>query len=37
MLGAASLVIFVGALSSAYFFLPPLDLVIAKAQVGLFR
>jgi len=37
MLGAASLVIVIGGLAAAYFFLPPLDLVIAKAQVGLFR
>jgi protein tyrosine kinase modulator len=27
----------VGALVAAYYFLPPLDLIIAKAQVGLFR
>jgi hypothetical protein len=27
----------VGALVAAYYFLPPLDLIIAKARVGLFR
>ena len=27
----------VGALVGAYLFLPPLDLIIAKARVGLFR
>ena len=37
MMGIASLVIVIGGLSAAYFFMPPLDLVIAKAQVGLFR
>jgi protein tyrosine kinase modulator len=37
MLAAASLVMVVGGLSAVYFFMPPLDLVIAKAQVGLFR
>jgi hypothetical protein len=37
MLGIASLVLVIGGLSAAYFFMPPLDLVIAKAQVGLFR
>jgi len=37
MLGVASLVIIIGGLLAAYFFMPPLDLVIAKAQVGLFR
>jgi uncharacterized protein involved in exopolysaccharide biosynthesis len=29
--------VLVGALVAAYFFLPPLDLMIAKARVGLFR
>jgi len=32
-----SLLVFVGVLIGAYFFMPPLDLVIAKARVGLFR
>jgi uncharacterized protein involved in exopolysaccharide biosynthesis len=31
------LVVLVGALAGAYLFLPPLDLMIAKARVGLFR
>jgi hypothetical protein len=31
------LVLLVGALVGVYFFLPPLDLVVAKARVGLFR
>jgi uncharacterized protein involved in exopolysaccharide biosynthesis len=30
-------IVLVGALVAAYFFLPPLDLMIAKARVGLFR
>jgi len=30
-------VVVIGALVGAYFFLPPLDLMIAKARVGLFR
>lgn len=30
-------IIAIGVLVGAYFFLPPLDLIIAKAQVGLFR
>jgi hypothetical protein len=30
-------IIVIGALIGAYFFLPPLDLMIAKARVGLFR
>ena len=29
--------VFVGGLVAAYFFLPPLDLILAKARVGLFR
>ena len=37
IMGIASLVIVIGGLSAAYLFMPPLDLVIAKAQVGLFR
>jgi uncharacterized protein involved in exopolysaccharide biosynthesis len=32
-----ALVIVVGGLGAAYLFMPPLDLVIAKARVGLFR
>jgi hypothetical protein len=31
------IIILAGALVAAYFFLPPLDLMIAKARVGLFR
>ena len=31
------LLAFVGVLAAAYYFLPPLDLIIAKARVGLFR
>jgi len=34
---AAGLSILIGVLIAAYFFLPPLDLLIAKARVGLFR
>jgi uncharacterized protein involved in exopolysaccharide biosynthesis len=34
---SCSLVLLVGALVGVYFFLPPLDLVMAKARVGLFR
>src|SRR5258708_19029447 len=30
-------VLLIGAAAAAYWFLPPLDLIIAKAQVGLFR
>ena len=31
------LVIIVGALVAAYLFMPPLDLIIAKARVGIFK
>jgi uncharacterized protein involved in exopolysaccharide biosynthesis len=31
------IIVLAGALVAAYFFLPPLDLMIAKARVGLFR
>ena len=34
---AAIVLVVVGLLIAAYFFLPPLDLLIAKARVGLFR
>jgi uncharacterized protein involved in exopolysaccharide biosynthesis len=33
----ASIVLVVGSLIAIYFFMPPLDLIIAKAQVGLFK
>jgi uncharacterized protein involved in exopolysaccharide biosynthesis len=33
----ASVAIVVGAIGVAYFLLPPIDLIVAKAQVGLFR
>lgn len=34
---ASVAVIIIGAIVGAYFFMPPLDLVIAKARVGIFR
>ena len=34
---AASIVLVIGVLIAAYLFLPPLDLIIAKARVGLFK
>ncbi|HUO00973.1 MAG TPA: sugar transporter [Bradyrhizobium sp.] len=34
---AIGLAIFVGALVAAYLFMPPLDLIIAKARVGIFK
>ena len=37
LLFTGAVVILVGALVAGYFFLPPLDLIIAKARVGLFR
>lgn len=37
MLIIVSVLLVVGVLIGAYFFLPPLDLIIAKARVGLFR
>jgi hypothetical protein len=32
-----SISVVIAALLAAYLFMPPLDLIIAKAQVGLFR
>ena len=37
LLVLCSVVLLTGAFIGAYFFLPPLDLMIAKARVGLFR
>jgi hypothetical protein len=37
MMIAAGLLIVVGGLAAGYFLLPPLDLMIAKARVGLFK
>jgi uncharacterized protein involved in exopolysaccharide biosynthesis len=37
MIVAAGLIILVGALVSVYYFMPPLDLMIAKARAGLFK
>lgn len=37
LLISASLLFFAAVFSAAYFFLPPLDLMIAKARVGLYR
>ena len=37
MIIAAGLIILFGALIGAYLFMPPLDLMIAKARAGLFK
>jgi uncharacterized protein involved in exopolysaccharide biosynthesis len=37
VMAVGSVILLVGVLIGAYFFLPPLDLMIAKARVGLFR
>jgi uncharacterized protein involved in exopolysaccharide biosynthesis len=37
LLALAAIVLLIGLLTLAYFLLPPIDLIIAKARVGLFK